>query len=116
VIVEGVGGFCVPLNARDTTADLALMLGLPVLLVVGMRLGCLNHALLTAQAIRASGLKLAGWIANHIDPEMTQAEANVATLTAHLAAPPMARIAFSANPDPRAVAAHLESEQFDFFG
>lgn len=116
VIVEGVGGFCVPLNARETTADLARQLGLPVLLVVGMRLGCLNHALLTAQAIRASGLKLAGWIANHIDPQMARAEANVAALTAHLAAPPVARVDFSFSPDPRSIAASLEIDRLGFRG
>lgn len=114
VIVEGAGGFCIPLNARDTSADLARRLGLPVLLTVGMRLGCLNHALLTVQAIRASGLKLAGWIANHIDPDMAHAEANVAALTERLAVPPIARIACSPCPDPGAVAASFELERLDF--
>lgn len=93
VVVEGAGGFCVPLNDRETFADLARALALPVVLVVGMRLGCLNHALLTAEAIRARGLMLAGWIANHIDPDMAHADDNVATLQARLAAPLLARIA-----------------------
>ncbi|MDP2239030.1 MAG: dethiobiotin synthase [Burkholderiales bacterium] len=116
VVVEGAGGFCVPLNAREDTADLAQRLRLPVLLVVGMRLGCLNHALLTAQAIHARGLKLAGWVANHIDPQMMQAEDNVAALSERLGAPPVARIAFSPCPDPRAIATSLDIDQSGYFG
>ena len=89
VIVEGVGGFCVPLG--DTPAsgadDLAAQLALPVILVVGMRLGCINHALLTARAITARGLPLAGWIANRIDPAMARFDENLATLKARLDAP-----------------------------
>jgi len=104
VIVEGVGGFCVPLNAQEDAADLAQRLDLPVLLVVGMRLGCLNHALLTAQAIRARGLKLAGWVANHIDPAMTHADDNTAALEHRLAAPRIARVVFSQPPDARHIA------------
>jgi dethiobiotin synthetase len=84
VVVEGVGGFRVPLDARQDTADLAHMLGLPVVLVVGMRLGCLNHALLTAEAISARGLTLAGWVANRIDPAMAEFEDNVAALRERL--------------------------------
>ncbi|NSX06824.1 dethiobiotin synthase [Cupriavidus gilardii] len=83
VVVEGVGGFRVPLATGPDgwdTADLAVRLGLPVILVVGIRLGCLNHALLTAEAVRARGLRLAGWIANRVDPEMLLADENIATL------------------------------------
>lgn len=87
VIVEGAGGFLVPLNAQQTGADLARALNLPVILVVGMRLGCLNHALLTAQAIRAAGVTLAGWVANCIDPEMQVLEENIATLERRLDGP-----------------------------
>jgi dethiobiotin synthetase len=104
VVVEGVGGFCVPLNDHETSADLAHALALPVVLVAGMRLGCLNHALLTAEAIRARGLMLAGWVANHIDPAMAHADANVAALQVRLNAPQIARIAFSASPDAAAIA------------
>jgi dethiobiotin synthetase len=104
VIVEGVGGFCVPVNASEDSADLAQRLGLPVVLVVGMRLGCLNHALLTAQAIRSHGLALAGWIANHIDPAMVAAERNVAALAERLAAPLLANIEFTAHPDSQRIA------------
>jgi dethiobiotin synthetase len=87
VIVEGAGGFLVPLNAQQTGADLACALNLPVILVVGMRLGCLSHALLTAQAIRAAGLPLAGWVANGIDPQMRVLEENIATLKQRLEGP-----------------------------
>jgi dethiobiotin synthetase len=106
-IVEGAGGFMVPLNARESIADLAQCFGLPVLLVVGMRLGCLSHALLTAQSIRASGLNLAGWVANHVDPRMARGEANVAALTDRLSAPLIARIEFSGSVNPRLVAGLL---------
>lgn len=86
-LVEGVGGFRVPLGEGWDTADLAKSLGLPVLLVVGLRLGCLNHALLTAEAIRARGLHLAGWVANTVDPAMPHAADNLCALQAGLRAP-----------------------------
>ncbi|WP_395068880.1 dethiobiotin synthase [Paraburkholderia silvatlantica] len=86
IVVEGVGGFRVPLTATEDTADLAVALGLPVVLVVGMRLGCISHALLTAEAIAARGLTLAGWVANRIDPAMTFPEENIAALRERLAA------------------------------
>ena len=87
VLVEGVGGFRVPLDERLDTADLARRLNLPVILVVGMRLGCLSHALLTVQSIAAAGLPLAGWIANRIDPQMSRWEENLAALQSRVAAP-----------------------------
>jgi dethiobiotin synthetase len=87
VVVEGVGGFRVPLNEREDAADLAAMLGLPVVMVVGLRLGCLNHALLTAESIERRGLRLAGWIGNAIDPAMARPVANVDALRSRLAAP-----------------------------
>jgi dethiobiotin synthetase len=108
VIVEGAGGFRVPLGRTADTAQLAALLALPVVLVVGMRLGCLNHALLTAEAVAARGLKLAGWIANHIDPQMDAADDNVRALEALVAAPLLARIAFAATPEPAAVAGRLD--------
>ena len=108
VIVEGVGGFCVPLNGKEDTADLAQHLALPVILVVGMRLGCLNHALLTAQAVRGRGLRLAGWIANRIDPDMAVAAENIHALAARLDAPLVGEIEFSASPDPARIAALLD--------
>ena len=98
MIVEGVGGFCVPLNHSEDSADLAQRLGLPVILVVGLRLGCLNHALLTAQAIRARGLRLAGWIANRIDPAMAVADENITALAERLGAPLLGEIEFTVSP------------------
>lgn len=87
VVVEGVGGFMVPLNSQQDTADLAEMLGLPVVLVVGLRLGCLSHALLTAAAVERRGLELAGWVANQIEPGMPLLQANVTALEQRLHAP-----------------------------
>lgn len=87
VIVEGAGGFLVPVNATEDMSDLAFALGLPVVLVVGMRLGCLNHALLTAASIKAKGLQLAGWVANRMDPAMENFEENLLSLKQRLGAP-----------------------------
>ena len=87
VIVEGVGGFLAPLNRKQTAADMAQRLNLPVILVVGMRLGCLNHALLTVEAIQHRGITLAGWIANRIDPDMLAFDANLVSLQARISAP-----------------------------
>lgn len=108
VVVEGVGGFMVPLDDGLDTVDLARVLRLPVVLVVGMRLGCLNHALLTARAIALSGLPFAGWIANHVDPGMTAPDENVAALQQRLAAPLLGRFPFEARPDPVALASRLD--------
>ena len=105
VIVEGIGGFCVPLNHNEDSADLAQRLGLPVILVIGLRLGCLNHALLTAQAIRAKGLQLVGWIANCIDPALAAADENIAALAERLAAPLLGKVKFAVAPDPQRIAA-----------
>jgi dethiobiotin synthetase len=105
VVVEGAGGFCVPLNAFETSADLAQQLALPVVLVVGLRLGCLNHALLTAEAIRARGLVLSGWVANALEPQMTRVDDNVSALQARMGAPMIARLAFLQSPGPSAPAA-----------
>ncbi|ATG93856.1 dethiobiotin synthase [Paracidovorax citrulli] len=102
VVVEGAGGFHVPLSDTENGADLAQALGLPVVLVVGLRLGCLSHAALTADAIRARGLPLAGWIASRIDPSMLAAEDNIAWLRQRLRAPLLADIPHQRQPDPRA--------------
>lgn len=106
-LVEGAGGWRVPLSGAETLADLARALRLPVILVVGVRLGCINHALLTAEAIARDGLPLAGWVANIIDPHTSRLEANIATLTQHLSAPCLGVVPFLASPSPQAVAAHL---------
>ncbi len=87
IVVEGVGGWMAPLSASLMQADLARALRLPVVLVVGLRLGCLNHALLTARAIRADGCDFAGWIANRIDPAMQRRDGNLDTLRTRLDAP-----------------------------
>lgn len=87
VIVEGAGGFFVPLNHEENLADLADLLNIPIILVVGMRLGCINHALLTVEAIKARGLTLAGWVANRVDAEMPVFEENLVSLQQRIAAP-----------------------------
>lgn len=109
VVVEGAGGFHVPLTATETGAHLAEALQLQVILVVGLRLGCLNHALLTAEAIRARGLELVGWIANRIDPTMQAQEDNIAYLRTRLHAPLLADIPHLARPDASAIAIDLPS-------
>ncbi|QLQ02967.1 MAG: dethiobiotin synthase [Thiobacillus sp.] len=87
VVVEGAGGWRVPLNEHEDMADLALRLGLPVALVVGLRLGCLNHALLTAESITLRRVPWAGWVGNHIEPAMPQAAENLAALRTRLPGP-----------------------------
>ncbi len=134
-VVEGVGGFCVPLHepiaaalkaphpseqkadsdletpphlrGRWDSADLAVDLALPVVLVVGMRLGCINHAVLSAEAIRARGLKLVGWVANHVNPQMGHADDNFATLNQLLGAPCWGRVPFLSEPLPDPITPHL---------
>jgi dethiobiotin synthetase len=113
VIVEGVGGFRVPLGHGVDTADLAKMLDLPVILVVGMRLGCLNHALLTAEAIEARGLKLAGWIANQLDPEMTAFNENLQSLQQLLTAPCLGTLPWLPDADFATAAKYLRLEMLD---
>jgi dethiobiotin synthetase len=109
VVVEGVGGWLVPLSETLELPDLARELGLPVLLVVGMRLGCLNHALLTARAIRADGLDLAGWVANAVDPDFQRPEANLASLSAALDAPLLGQLAYAPKARIEDTAAALET-------
>lgn len=96
VVVEGAGGFLVPLNNQKTMADLAVALNVPVILVVGMRLGCINHSLLSVEAIAARNLTLHGWVANQIDPNMQMLAENEATLDAHIKAPKLFSLAYSA--------------------
>jgi dethiobiotin synthetase len=122
LVVEGAGGFCVPLgssiHAADATdapdtADLAVALGLPVVLVVGMRLGCINHALLTAEAISTRKLVLAGWVANTVSPGMEYETQNLATLRAELqrrhSAPCLGVVPHLASPSTPQVATHLDA-------
>jgi dethiobiotin synthetase len=107
-VVEGAGGWRVPLNRVETLAGLAKELNLPVILVVGMKLGCINHALLTVEAIRNDGLQLAGWVANQIDPAMDCPEENINTLKAIIPAPCLGVIPTLAEAAPEVVSAHLE--------
>jgi dethiobiotin synthetase len=107
VLVEGVGGFRVPLGETVDSADMAVRLGLPIIMVVGMRLGCLNHALLTADAINARGLTLAGWIANGIDPNMARSEENIAALQQRLSAPLLGILPWQYGGDPATAATYL---------
>jgi dethiobiotin synthetase len=107
VVVEGVGGWAAPLSATLMQADVARALDLPVVLVVGLRLGCLNHAYLTARAIAADGCTLAGWIASDIDPEMARADDNFALLSARLPAPCWGRLPYSPGAEAIALARSL---------
>ncbi|TWH04263.1 MULTISPECIES: dethiobiotin synthase [Pseudoxanthomonas] len=107
VVVEGVGGWTAPLAGDLDQADLVRALRAPVVLVVGMRLGCLNHARLTARAIAADGLRLAGWIASEVDPDMACREDNLELLSARLDAPCLGRLPYVPAPDPERMAAGL---------
>jgi dethiobiotin synthetase len=100
VLVEGAGGWLAPISATETMADVAERLALPVILVVGMRLGCLNHALLTGDALRARGLSFAGWIANKLQSEMPLASANIETLSNRFGAAPLAVVPAGTDPRP----------------
>lgn len=103
-LFEGAGGWRVPINEREFVSDLAKQLRLPVILVVGMRLGCLNHALLTGEAIVRDGLRLAGWVANRIDPHMEHYERNRDTLHEYFNVPLLAEIPHLGGSDPAASA------------
>ena len=94
VVIEGVGGWLAPLNDTQTVADLVRALGIPVVMVVGLRLGCLNHALLTQESIESRGMRLAGWVGNGIDPAMACRAENLATLERRLGQPPLAVVPF----------------------
>ncbi|NJD24736.1 MAG: dethiobiotin synthase [Betaproteobacteria bacterium] len=107
VIVEGVGGFRVPLGVDRDSADLAVALGLPVILVVGLRLGCINHALLSAEAIADRGLPLAGWVANTVDRDMARREENIAALGERLTPPLLGVLPRLPGAGPQRAAAHL---------
>lgn len=107
LLIEGAGGWRVPLNERETYAHVAKALQTPVILVVGMKLGCINHALLTVEAIARDGLPLAGWVANRIDPDMACYDENVATLKRFIGAPLLGEVPFLAQPDAANVAQFL---------
>lgn len=106
-IVEGAGGWLVPINHEKTLADLATALQLPVILVVSMKLGCLNHALLSVQSIEAGGLKLAGWVANRVSGDMQAERENISSLCTRIAAPCLGEIPALKNTSVQEVAKHL---------
>ena len=107
-IVEGAGGFLVPLNEKKDGADLVRELSLPVIMVVGMRLGCLNHALLTARVIADCELECAGWVANVLDPHMPALQENIDAVRERLAAPLLGVVPYMAEPDAKVAAACLD--------
>jgi dethiobiotin synthetase len=94
VIVEGAGGFLVPINKTESMADIAAALNIPIILVVGMKLGCINHSLLTVEAIQARNLNLHGWVANKIAPDMPFCEENIAAIAQKARMPAMANYAY----------------------
>ena len=111
VVVEGVGGWLAPLSGTLDQADLVKALRLPVVMVVGLRLGCLNHARLTAAAIAASGATCIGWIGNEVDPQMARIDDNMALLRARLAMPCLGRLPFAPGADPAGLAGCLRLQE-----
>lgn len=114
-VIEGAGGWDVPLNDRELYSDLVRKLGTPVVLVIGIRLGCINHAALTARAIRADGLPLAGWVANHVDPDMPESAATVACLHGLMRAPCLGELPWDEAAGPGQVAEQLMLERLTGF-
>ena len=106
-LLEGAGGWRVPLNSRETLADLARVLQLPVILVVGLRLGCLNHALLTAEAIRRDGLTIVGWVANAVTPDMPRRAENILTIEGEVGVPCLGEVPFLSPATATAAAKYL---------
>ena len=107
VVIEGAGGWRVPLNNRESMAEIPKQLNAEVVLVVGLKLGCINHALLTAQAIRSDGLKIAGWVANTIDEDMLRLDENIDTLKQLIDEPCLGVIPRLAEKSPQQVATFL---------
>jgi dethiobiotin synthetase len=112
-LIEGAGGWRVPLSGQANLSDLAMALKLPVILVVGVRLGAINHALLTAEAIARDGLQLAGWVANIIEPKTSRLEENLASLAERLPAPCLGRVPYLKLASPEAVAEYLQLDLLD---
>lgn len=113
-LIEGAGGWRVPLNESESLAGLPKALNVPVILVVGVRLGCINHALLTAEAIMGDGVSIAGWVANQIEPDMPALDGNLATLRARLPFPCLGEIPYLPQATPAMLASHLDISQLDF--
>ncbi|MDH0628696.1 dethiobiotin synthase [Pseudomonas mosselii] len=112
-LIEGAGGWRVPLSDHANLSDVAIALKLPVILVVGVRLGCINHALLSAEAIARDGLQLAGWVANIVDPRTSRLEENLSSLAERLPAPCLGRVPWLKQAGADAVAAHLQLDLLD---
>ncbi|QVM91052.1 dethiobiotin synthase [Pseudomonas entomophila] len=112
-LIEGAGGWRVPLSDTANLSDLAIALKLPVILVVGVRLGCINHALLSAEAIALDGLQLAGWVANIVDPRTSRLEENLSSLAERLPAPCLGRVPWLKQAGADAVAEHLQLDLLD---
>lgn len=112
-LIEGAGGWRVPVSNHANLSDLAIALQLPVILVVGVRLGCINHALLSAEAIARDGLQLAGWVANIIEPKTSRLEENLASLAERLPAPCLGRVPKLRQASADAVAAFLQLDLLD---
>ena len=108
-VVEGIGGWRVPLGPRSCVSDLAARLGYPVVLVVGLRLGCINHALLSAEAIKRDGAVLAGWVAMQIDRDYRTLRDTLDTVKAHIQSPQLGFVPWISRLDPEALASHLEA-------
>lgn len=113
-LIEGAGGWRVPLSEQANLSDLAIALGLPVILVVGVRLGAINHAVLTAEAIARDGLQLAGWVANIVEPATSRLEENLASLALRLSAPCLGTVPYLSDASAHAVAAHLNLDLLGF--
>lgn len=108
LLIEGAGGWRVPFSRKETFADVPKLLGTPVILVVGVKLGCINHALLTAEAVVRDGLQLVGWVANRIDPDMSCYEENVATIDTMFQAPLLGEVPYLDDLSPSSVAEFLD--------
>jgi dethiobiotin synthetase len=108
VVVEGAGGWKVPMGNNQSLPDLVSVLGLPVVMVVGLKLGCINHAILTSEAIENDGQQLKGWVANEVEPHYFTSGATVDYLSSNISAPLLGRIPFMKSPDPAEIAAVLD--------
>lgn len=112
IVIEGAGGLLVPLNHSQTMLDLAIAMRTEIILVVGMKLGCLNHTLLTVDAIKNSGLRFSGWIANHLSKDMPYVQLNIESLKERIDAPFLGEIPFSEKIDPSKMSIHINQKIF----
>jgi dethiobiotin synthetase len=108
VLIEGAGGWRVPLNSRETMAQIPKALSLPVILVVGVKLGCINHALLTIEAMQRDGVQISGWVANQVDPNMSASDESIETLRLAIKAPLLGVVPYLECADPKEAATYLQ--------